>query len=167
MPDNLSCEQAYWLKLDYLKTAEAALQCGACFTALLAVEQWWKQVGYGPLTLEEAASAAAAPEVPSSVATCTDLPVPLHVLLYVAPPDETDACLRCKVHAEDGKVQQLLLDIYGQIDEPDSIYAVARSHELPSQLRLMQHEGEAHFYWSNAHGAIHFGGIFHMKIICR
>ena len=38
-------------------------------------------------------------------------------------------------------MERLLLDIYGQINEPDGIYAVARSHEMTSQLHLLQHEG--------------------------
>lgn len=36
---------------------------------------------------------------------------------------------------------QLLLDIYSSINEPDSIYAVARGHNMMSQLKLYEHEG--------------------------
>ena len=36
---------------------------------------------------------------------------------------------------------QLLLDIYSSINEPDSIYAVARGHNMTSQLKLYEHEG--------------------------
>ena len=39
----------------------------------------------------------------------------------------------------DGK--ELLLDIYSNINEPDSIYAVANGHSMKSQLRLYEHEG--------------------------
>ena len=38
-------------------------------------------------------------------------------------------------------MERLLLDVYGSIGEPDGIYAVARSGDMASQLRLMQHEG--------------------------
>lgn len=41
-------------------------------------------------------------------------------------------------------MEHLLLDVYGQINEPDGIYAVARSHHMASQLRLLQHEGTWH-----------------------
>ena len=36
--------QIYWLDIDYLKTAEAALHCSASMTALLYVEEWFKEV---------------------------------------------------------------------------------------------------------------------------
>ena len=42
--------------------------------------------------------------------------------------------------------EQLLLDIYSRIGEPDGIYAVARSHNLLSQLHVFEHEGS----WHNA-----------------
>ena len=35
----------------------------------------------------------------------------------------------------------LLLDIYSQIDEPDGMYAAARSQQAASQLALFEHEG--------------------------
>lgn len=38
-------------------------------------------------------------------------------------------------------VDQLLLDIYSQIQEPDGIYAAARSQKAASQLCLFEHEG--------------------------
>ena len=38
-------------------------------------------------------------------------------------------------------MERLLLDVYSSIGEPDGIYAVARSGDMASQLRLMQHEG--------------------------
>ncbi len=35
---------------------------------------------------------------------------------------------------------ELLLDIYSSMNEPDSIYAVARGHSMVSQLKLYEHE---------------------------
>lgn len=35
----------------------------------------------------------------------------------------------------------LLLDIYSQIEEPDGMYAAARSQQAASQLALFEHEG--------------------------
>ena len=42
--------QVYWLNLDYLEVARAALRCSAPFTAMLYVEYWCK-AQYGRLTL--------------------------------------------------------------------------------------------------------------------
>ncbi|BDA48015.1 Serine-protein kinase ATM [Coccomyxa sp. Obi] len=42
---------------------------------------------------------------------------------------------------EISNVDQLLLDIYSQVQEPDSIYAAARSQKAASQLCLFEHEG--------------------------
>lgn len=44
--------QVYWLDLDYLSVARAALRCSAPFTALLYVEYWCK-AKYGRLRLQE------------------------------------------------------------------------------------------------------------------
>lgn len=39
------------------------------------------------------------------------------------------------------KADQLLLEVYSSINEPDGIYAVARGHSMMSQLKLYEHEG--------------------------
>lgn len=39
------------------------------------------------------------------------------------------------------EADQLLLGIYSSINEPDGIYAVARGHNIMSQLKLYEHEG--------------------------
>ena len=44
------------------------------------------------------------------------------------------------------EVDRLLLDAHAATGEPDGLYAVARSHKLPAQLRLFEHEGA----WSKA-----------------
>eukprot|EP00898_Chlorokybus_atmophyticus_P004026 jgi/Chlat1/4624/Chrsp3S05582 len=44
------------------------------------------------------------------------------------------------------KHERMLLEIYTQIDEPDSIYGVARTHKLVTQLRVHAHERN----WSKA-----------------
>lgn len=49
-----------------------------------------------------------------------------------------------KLHGLQGnqaEADQLLLDIYSSINEPDGIYAVARGHNMMSQLKLYEHEG--------------------------
>jgi hypothetical protein len=47
----VSWVQVYWLALDYLAVATAALRLGAYFTSLLYVEHWLEELG-GGLTLE-------------------------------------------------------------------------------------------------------------------
>lgn len=42
--------QVFWLNLDYLKVARAALRCSAPFTAMLYLEYWCK-AKYGRLML--------------------------------------------------------------------------------------------------------------------
>ncbi|KAK9825683.1 hypothetical protein WJX81_003257 [Elliptochloris bilobata] len=42
--------QVYWLEVDYLAVAAAALRCGACFTALLYLEHWC-EAAHGRLAL--------------------------------------------------------------------------------------------------------------------
>ena len=42
----------YWLNLDYLSVARAALRCSAPFTAMVYVEYWCK-AEYGLLKLED------------------------------------------------------------------------------------------------------------------
>lgn len=39
----LALLQVYWLDIDYLEIAEAALHCAASMTALLYVEEWYKE----------------------------------------------------------------------------------------------------------------------------
>ncbi len=42
--------RVYWLEVDYLAVAAAALRCAACFTALLYLEHWC-EAAHGRLTL--------------------------------------------------------------------------------------------------------------------
>lgn len=47
--------QIFWLELDYLAAAEAALHCSATMTALLYIEEWHKEQ-HGRLALGSAAN---------------------------------------------------------------------------------------------------------------
>lgn len=56
--------------------------------------------------------------------------------------------------------QKLLLEIYETIEEPDGLYAIARSHQAKMQAALFEHEG----MWldkprSNAAGTGHADGL--------
>ena len=50
-------------------------------------------------------------------------------------------CLLSGLQGSQAEADQLLLDIYSSINEPDGIYAVARGHNMMSQLKLYEHEG--------------------------
>lgn len=53
--------QVYWVDLDYLQVASAAIQCRAFFTALLYLEAWCEDK-YGRLQLGPPAAPVPAPE---------------------------------------------------------------------------------------------------------
>jgi hypothetical protein len=111
--------QVYWVDVDYLQLAAAAAQCGAHFTALLYIEAWQEeQHGWlAPLDTAAASAAAAAAEVAAgSSASASAI--------------GGGSTAERQVEA----VERLLLDTYSQINEPDGIYAVARSHSMLSQV---------------------------------
>jgi ataxia telangiectasia mutated family protein len=97
--------RVYWLDLDYLHVAAAAVRSRAYFTALLYVEAWCEGRGGGRLALPDAA----------------------------AEPRRAEA-------------DALLLEVHSRIEEPDGLYAVARSNELLPQLRRSEREGD----WATA-----------------
>jgi ataxia telangiectasia mutated family protein len=100
-----SWRKVYWVDLDYLKLAEAAVACRAYFSALLYVETWCEEANGGHLGL---------PPVGSQLRRV-----------------EADA---------------LLLQIFSNIEEPDGLYAVARSNDLLPQLSRFEREGN----WADA-----------------
>ena len=103
--------RVYWVEVDYLGLAAAAARCGAHFTALLYIEAW-QEARHGwlaPLALGGAGQ-------------------PLLDGSGEAEGEEAGA-------GATAVVERLLLDTYSAISEPDSIYAVARSHGMLSQVR--------------------------------
>lgn len=119
--------QVYWVDVDYLQLAAAAAQCGAHFTALLYIEAWQEeQHGWlAPLDTAAASAAAAAAEVaagPGGNGSGSGAG---------APNGSTKGSTGQRQVAA---VERLLLDTYSQINEPDGIYAVARSHSMLSQV---------------------------------
>ncbi len=109
----------YWVEVDYLELARAAARCGAHFTALLYAEAWQEArhgwlvpLGAGSDDDDKAGNGAHASGSSAGAAGCT--------------------------HGSGGStaaLEHLLLDIYSSINEPDGIYAVARSHSMLSQVR--------------------------------
>jgi len=100
-----SWRKVYWVDLDYLRLAEAAIACRAYFSALLYVETWCEEANGGRLGLPPVESQPRRPEA--------------------------DA---------------LLLQIFSNIEEPDGLYAVARSNDLLPQLKRFEREGN----WADA-----------------
>jgi hypothetical protein len=49
----------------------------------------------------------------------------------------------CPLHLQStlGPINKLLLEIYETIEEPDGIYAIARSNQAQMQAALFEHEG--------------------------
>lgn len=105
----------YWLDLGYLPVASCALRCGSPFTALQYAEEAIKQVQGGRLMLATDISTTASAIGGDGGNTHGEGALP--------------------------PLEQLLLDVYSAIAEPDSIYAVARRPALRPQLQRQLHEG--------------------------
>ena len=100
-----SWPRVYWIDLDYLHVADAAVQCRAHFSALMYIETWCEVANLGVLGL---------PSV--------------------------------EMQPRRAEADALLLQIYSRIEEPDGLYAVARSNDLLPQLRRFEREGN----WADA-----------------
>ena len=190
--------QVYWLDISYLDVAEAALHCSASMTALLYVEEWYKQQ-FNHLSLdsqpENEVSLHVQPALLSlgqnrsrqphrivsihpselrgwlNLGLCQKAEVLIHAFQYLHLLKQAFGLLQWQVHLKtsgragmhgrasilcyDGqrlllqgrlRAEQLLVQIYSSIKEPDSIYAVTRSHQTSSLLPLLEHEGS----WSRA-----------------
>ena len=97
--------KVYWLDLDDRLLAETAARSGAYFTAILYLEAWCEEQ-YRELRLPP-------------------------------PPGERQPAGAGEGAGPDSAtaVYRLLLEVYSSINEPDGIYAVARSQDMLSQVR--------------------------------
>lgn len=119
---NLPCPsfpslQVYWVELDYLELAQAAARCGAHFTALLYAEAW-QEARHGwlvPLDSNSSDDGKASDGAHASSGSAA-------------------AAGSSRSGGSRAALERLLLDIYSSINEPDGIYAVARSHSMLSQV---------------------------------
>ncbi|XP_008453086.1 serine/threonine-protein kinase ATM isoform X2 [Cucumis melo] len=102
----VSWDKVYWLSIDYLIVAKAAIYSGSYFTSVMYVEHWCEE-HFGCLSL-------GTPDF-SYVET-----MPRHI--------------------------EILVSAVTQINEPDSLYGIIRSHKLSSQIITFEHEGN----WSKA-----------------
>nr|XP_010967575.1 serine-protein kinase ATM isoform X1 [Camelus bactrianus]XP_045362063.1 serine-protein kinase ATM isoform X1 [Camelus bactrianus]XP_045362064.1 serine-protein kinase ATM isoform X1 [Camelus bactrianus] len=117
-------EDAFWLELNYLEVAKVAQSCAAHFTALLYAEIYADKKNMDDqerrnLTFEEGSQST------------------------------TISCLSEKSKEETGiSLQDLLLEIYRSIGEPDSLYGCGGGKMLQPLTRLRTYEHEA--MWGKA-----------------
>ena len=115
--------RAYWVDVDYLVAAAAALRARVPLTAALLVETWLED-RHGTVSLDDADAAAERGRGAETLRLAGEPAdaegVPEHV--------------------------RLLLEAQAGLSEPDGIYGLLRSHALPIQMRLYEHEGA----WSQA-----------------
>ncbi|XP_048349844.1 serine-protein kinase ATM [Sphaerodactylus townsendi] len=130
-PSSTVFEDSFWLELNYLRVAMTAQSCAAHFTALLYVEIYADKIN---LNKEQKRSSSKAAqrltfEEGSQNLTLTDLSE--------------------KSKEETGiNLQDLLMDIYRSIGEPDSLYGCGGGRMLQPLARIRTYEHEA--VWGKA-----------------
>ncbi|KAL6075751.1 non-specific serine/threonine protein kinase [Balamuthia mandrillaris] len=103
-------KNSFWKDFTFLEIARAAQRCSAYLTSLLYVELWCERK-FGSLELSS--------------------------------PDDDTGNEQTIYDNEQGSVplhQQLLLEIYCNINEPDGIYGLQRDHSIHSRIRTYEHE---------------------------
>ncbi|CAH3032263.1 unnamed protein product [Porites lobata] len=118
----------FWLDLDYLEVASAAQRCSAYFTALLYTEVWAdieKSKEDSPVTIS----------LPSNSQ---------NLAMEIASSQNSEGSLSTSY-------QTLILEAYGAIGEPDSVYGAGagRLADIDSRIRTYMHEHA----WDKALGA--------------
>jgi hypothetical protein len=138
-PAPTAWERCYCLHIDYLAVAAAAMSVRAFFTALLYVEQWCAQytpVRYNPLPSTDADSGLLQLQQ-------------LAGLRSAAAAAAGDGGGGSSSAVQQQLLEQLLLDLYSHVNEPDGLYGVAAAFGGPSShLQLMRHEQQ----WSSVLG---------------
>lgn len=135
--------RCYCLHIDYLAVAAAAMACKAYFTALIYIEFWCEEQ-YGKLTYN-----------PSNVSNVGDDSAYSsgisQLLQLVAAADPTAGAAGQPVQQQQRQMlEDLLLDLYSNVNEPDGIYAVAAAFSSNAcQLHLLRHEQQ----WDKVLGA--------------
>ena len=118
---------AYWFEVDYLVAATAANACGKCFSALMLVEEHCRAAGTwrGHISGHRLITSDAVPDSRVPAEHC--------------PPNEDQRVANGSDFLESHVY--LLFQIYRTINEADSIYSLAESHNDSVQLALAEHEG--------------------------
>ncbi|XP_034265463.1 LOW QUALITY PROTEIN: serine-protein kinase ATM [Pantherophis guttatus] len=123
-PSSTIFDDSFWLELSYLQVAMVAQSCSAHFTALLYAEIYADKIGRQQ---ERSASKAAK-----------------KLTFEEGSQNSTLTCLSEKSKEETGiSLQDLLMDIYRSIGEPDSLYGCGGGKMLQplARIRTYEHEG--------------------------
>ncbi|XP_030331993.1 serine-protein kinase ATM isoform X1 [Strigops habroptila] len=124
-------DDSFWLDLNYLEVAIAAQSCAAHFTALLYTEIYADKINRDKQ--QERSSFKAA----KSLAFEEESQKPIITILNEKSKEETGLSL-----------QDLLMDIYRSIGEPDSLYGCGGGRVLQPLARIRTYEHEA--VWEKA-----------------
>uniref|UniRef100_A0A672H734 non-specific serine/threonine protein kinase n=1 Tax=Salarias fasciatus TaxID=181472 RepID=A0A672H734_SALFA len=123
---NIFCDSNFWLELNYLEVAKAAQSCSAHFTALLYIEIYVDKI---KANLEERATRKINFEENSQNLTISSL-------------------TERSVHDSSISLQELLIEIYRSIGEPDSLYGCGGETMTCPLTRIRTYEHEA--MWGQA-----------------
>jgi hypothetical protein len=129
--------RCYCLHVDYMDVAAAAVTVRAYFTALVYIEEWCQE-HCGRLTFK--------PVVQSSSVNSEALQLQqeLQGLLGSSSSSSTGAAAtQTAAPQRQQMLEQLLLELYSNINEPDGMYAITAAFgSTASQLQLLKHEGQ-------------------------
>ncbi|KAM6448107.1 serine-protein kinase ATM isoform 1-T2 [Liasis olivaceus] len=123
-PSSTIFDDSFWLELNYLQVAMVAQSCSAHFTALLYAEIYADKIGR-----QQERSASKATK---------------KLIFEEGSQNSTLTCLSEKSREETGiSLQDLLMDIYRSIGEPDSLYGCGGGRMLQplARIRTYEHEG--------------------------
>eukprot|EP00879_Flechtneria_rotunda_P006073 GHRR01006386.1.p1 GENE.GHRR01006386.1~~GHRR01006386.1.p1 ORF type:complete len:3169 (+),score=1435.50 GHRR01006386.1:1331-9508(+) len=125
-PPPAAWRRCFCLHIDYQAVAAAAVACRAYFTALIYIEHWCEEQ-YGRLMLRP-------PEQEAS-------PLVTRLQQLGGVSGNVATAIPVTQQQQDSVLEQLLLDLYSNVNEPDGIYAVAAVFSSSSsQLQLLKHE---------------------------
>jgi hypothetical protein len=132
-PAAVAWQRCFCLHLDYLAVAAAAMAVKAYFTAMLYVEQWCfeqQQGGVNPFQGAVADSGIMQLQQLAGLATGT-----------AGAANDLNSAQQAVQQQQQQLLEQLLLELYSNVNEPDGVYAVVAAFGSPaSQLQLLQHE---------------------------
>ncbi|XP_054829190.1 serine-protein kinase ATM [Eublepharis macularius] len=130
-PSSTVFEDSFWLELNYLQVAMTAQSCAAHFTALMYVEIYADKINLDKQQKRSTSKAAK------------------HLTFEEESQNLTITGLSEKSKEETGiSLQDLLMDIYRSIGEPDSLYGCGGGRMLQPLARIRTYEHEA--VWGKA-----------------